>query len=72
MLSKLRLKKFQIYPLFKCLKLSVLGQFLVGGQGPRGGGHGPYGPPWVRQLLTTTHIFSKLSFWEKKPRMYLK
>ena len=41
--SEVRLKIFQIYSLFKCLKLSFLGQFLVGGQGQ--GGHGPYGPP---------------------------
>ena len=41
--SEVRLKIFQIYSLFKCLKLLFLGQFFVGGQGQ--GGHGPYGLP---------------------------
>ena len=43
MLSKVRLKNVQIYSLFKCLKLSFLGQFLVGGQG--WGAMAPMAPP---------------------------
>ena len=70
MLSKLRLKKFQIYPLFKCLKLSVLGQFLVGGQA-QGGGMVPMVPPGSVTADYNTHIFETLIL-EKKPRMYLK
>ena len=52
MLSKARLKNVQIYSLFKCLKVSFLGQFLVGGQGQ--GGMAPMaslGPPLDIQSL---------------------
>ena len=65
-------KFFQMYSLFKCLKLSFLGQFLVGGQDQGHGPYGPLGPPLVvmmkdecivSQLLIMLLIKSVVTLW---------
>ena len=62
--SEVRLNNFQFYSLFKYLKQSFLGQYLVGGQGQGGMA---LCPPWVRHWWTPSDWFIEfMKIWSQE------